>query len=308
MRNHPRCIVTTTKHAPTPAVRAFDALPDWTLIVVGDRCTPADYRLEAGIYLSPDEQERHAQRLSDLIGWNCIQRRNLGFLYALGLGAEIIASVDDDNVPYADWGRKLMVGQPVELECYRARNGCFDPIGATEHAHLWHRGYPLQLLSSRDYSDRTRRRVSIDVQADFWDGDPDVDALCRLEHAPTATFDPTSFPFTSDALSPFNSQNTFFSRKALAQFCVLPGVGRMDDIWASYHLQSLGFRVAYGAPTVRQERNPHDLTTDLVAEFLGYERSCALIQAINAGTYDPRAFWPEQAWLAYEEYRKCTTE
>jgi hypothetical protein len=75
------------------------------------------------------------------------------------------------------------------------------------------------------------------------------------------TFDPRPFPFTADVLSPFNSQNTFFTRHALAHYFVLPGVGRMDDIWASYHLQSLGFRVAYGAPSVRQNRNAHALGT-----------------------------------------------
>lgn len=298
-----RFVVTTTIYPPTPAVQLFDAAPDWTLIVVGDRRTPKDYALDNGIYLSPDDQEKLAPELSDLIGWNCIQRRNIGFVLALDLGAEIVATVDDDNLPYAGWGDNLLVGETAEVTNYDA-DVCFDPIGATEHGHLWHRGFPLQLLSNRDYTAQSTRKLQVDVQADFWDGDPDVDAVCRMEHAPDVTFDPGNFPFASEALSPFNSQNTFLTAAALREFFVLPGVGRMDDIWAAYHLQWLGFTVVYGAASVRQERNPQDLTRNLVDEFVGYERTHSLIQAMNAGSYDPKDWWPERTLAAYDAYRR----
>ena len=39
------------------------------------------------------------KKLSQLIGFNCIERRNFGFLLAKKLGAEIIATIDDDNIP-----------------------------------------------------------------------------------------------------------------------------------------------------------------------------------------------------------------
>jgi hypothetical protein len=197
-----------------------------------------------------------------------------------------------------------MVGQNTALNTYEAENGCFDPIGATEHGHLWHRGYPLQLLRSRDYSRFTVESVHVDVQADFWNGDPDIDAVCRLEHAPDVRFDDRGFPFASRAVGPFNSQNTFISRKALANYFMVPGVGRMDDIWASFHLQHLGFNVAYGRASVRQVRNEHDLTRDLVGEFLGYEHNANIIRAMNAGTYEASDFWPAQALAAYDAYKR----
>jgi hypothetical protein len=295
-------IVTTTINPPTAAIEQFDARPEWTLIVVGDRRTPPDYRLENGIYLSPEDQERLAPELSDLIGWNCIQRRNLGFVMALDLDADLIATVDDDNLPYPSWGRDTLVGRTVELKTYTAANGCFDPLGATEHGHLWHRGYPLQLLTTRDYSRCEVRSVRVDVQADLWDGDPDVDAVCRLEHAPNVRFDPAVFPCSSNAISPFNSQNTFVGRDALSRYFMVPGVGRMDDIWGAFHLQSLGYKVAYGPPSVRQDRNPQDLTRNLVDEVIGYRRNAELVQAINAGSYRIADFWPERARRAYDAY------
>lgn len=293
-------IVTTTVNPPTDAVRKFDALADWKLIVVGDQRTPSDYRLDKGIYLSPSDQERLAPELSSLIGWNCIQRRNLGFVMALDLGADLVATIDDDNIPYDNWGADLFVGQTVTLPIYEADNGCFDPIGVTEHNHLWHRGYPLQLLRSRDASRCEVKPAQFDIQANFWDGDPDIDAVGRLEHSPCVQFDPAAFPFASSAIAPFNSQNTIVTREALGKYFMAPGVGRMDDVWASFHLQSLGFKVAYGAPTVRQERNPQDLTQNMVDEFLGYRRNAQLVHAINAGTYRMEDFSPDQAPLAYD--------
>ena len=199
-----RVIVTTTINAPTEAIRRFDSMKDWHLIVVGDLKTPTDYRLERGTYFSPAQQEKFDPQLSEALGWNSIQRRNLGFLMARELGAEIIATIDDDNIPKEDWGKDLLLGREAECWEYETELPCFEPIGATNESKLWHRGYPLQLLSSRDYSRKRRALARTSIQADFWDGDPDVDAVCRMEHAPDCTFDPGCFPFVANQVSPFN--------------------------------------------------------------------------------------------------------
>lgn len=149
-----KVVVTTTINPPTKAVRLFDSLPGWHLVVVGDLKTPDGYSLENGTYVSPDDQERIDEELSRLIGWNCIQRRNFGFLVAREMGAETVAVVDDDNVPSTGWGTDLFVGREVEANVYSTSLPAFDPVGATNYPHLWHRGYPLQLLPRRDYSDR----------------------------------------------------------------------------------------------------------------------------------------------------------
>ena len=296
-------IVTTTINPPTKAVRLFDALADWHLVVVGDLKTPEDYSLENGTYLSPADQEKIDKELSDLIGWNCIQRRNFGFLMAREMGAEIVAVVDDDNVPYPAWGVDLFVGREVEANAYATSLPAFDPVGATNYPHLWHRGYPLQLLSRRDYSQCARRAVRADVQADFWDGDPDVDAFCRMQYAPECRFDPGCFPITADVISPFNSQNTFLSAEWLPHYFLFPHVGRMDDIWAAYYLQAKGARVVFGKPSVVQERNPHDLVLDLKREYLGYEHNLAIVESLAE---DPDAllrFLPRETVAAFDRYR-----
>lgn len=264
-----KVIVTTTINHPTEAIEKFDSLKDWTLIVIGDKKTPRGYTLKNGVYVSPKQQEKYHKKLSDLIGWNCIQRRSFGLLWAKDMNADIIATIDDDNIPYANWGKKLIVGKKAKVNYYKTNLDCFDPIGATNHSHLWHRGFPPQLLSKRDYSKHATKTINVDVQADFWNGDPDIDAFCRMEHTPECKFHARNFPFSSNRPSPFNSQNTFLTGAVLPHYFMIPHIGRMDDIWAAYHVQSKGYQVAYCQPSVYQKRNEQDPTKNMTDEFTG---------------------------------------
>jgi hypothetical protein len=299
-----KVIVTTTINPPTKAIAAFQAMEGWELVVVGDKKTPADYRLERGTYVSPEEQERYDPALSEAIGWNCIQRRSFGFLWAMELGAELVAVVDDDNIPLPGWGEDLLVGREVEVDYYETDLPAFDPLGATNYRHLWHRGYPLQLVPRRDYSRRSRKKVCVDVQADFWNGDPDVDAICRLEHAPLCDFDPGCFPLAANKISPFDSQNTFFGAELLKDYFMFPHVGRMDDIWPSYYVQALGAKVVYGKPSVYQDRNVHDLVRDMRNEYIGYENNLKLVEDLAKDPESILAYVPGRTAWAFELYRR----
>ena len=83
-----KVIVTTTINPPTEALRKFAAMPDWELVVIGDKKTPTDFHIEGSIYVGPEEQEKYDPDLSEALGWNCVERRNYGFLWALDMGAE----------------------------------------------------------------------------------------------------------------------------------------------------------------------------------------------------------------------------
>ena len=299
-----KVIITTTINPPTEAIRLFARMADWELVVIGDKKTPIPYRLKRGIYVSPEEQEKYDKGLSDALGWNCTQRRNIGLLLAHDMGADVVALVDDDNLPYKDWGQNLLVGRKVKAKCYETGLPAFDPVGATNHKQLWHRGFPLQLLPKRDYSKVKEQTIQPDVQADLWDGDPDIDAVCRMEHAPECKFDPVAFPIASNKLGPFNSQNTFLSGKILKDYFLFPHVGRMDDIWAAYYLQAKGYKVVYGKATVYHQRNLHDSIKDMRQEYPGYENNLKLISDLAA---DPeRILWylPSESARAFHLYRK----
>ena len=273
-------IVTTTIQPPTEATIKYSEMSDWQLVVVGDKKTPIeDYENIKCIFLSPENQEDLNKSLSDAIGWNCIQRRNMGFLYSYKQGAEIVATVDDDNIPYEFWGKNLYVNKQVEIDLYESKNGYFDPLSVTNNSKIWHRGYPIEMVSTKNnvkpIGQETRHVL---VQADLWDGDPDIDAICRLSMKPEVKFD-VKKPYGSKQLSPFNSQNTFLSREVLPYYMMFPNVGRMDDIWASYSVQEkFPNSVIYNTASVCQERNEHDLVSDLENEIIGYRNTLNFIE------------------------------
>jgi len=120
-------IITTTINEPTEATLKFASIADkkdFTFVIVGDTKTPHEmYRqLESDfknvLYLHPEKQIELYPELSEIIGWKTIQRRNIGFVYAYQQGAEIVATVDDDNIPYDSWGDNIMLGQIIEVDEY----------------------------------------------------------------------------------------------------------------------------------------------------------------------------------------------
>lgn len=297
-------IVCTSINYPTEAIEKFDSLPDWKLIVVGDLKTPTDFSLKNGIYMSPRDQIKMDEDLSDLIGWNSIQRRNFGLAYAFKNDGDLIASVDDDNIPLGGWGSEILINRSLKIKEFQANDDAFDPIGATEYKGIWHRGFPLELIKDRSYDDHTIKEITPSIQANFWNGDPDIDAFCRLEHKPECDFSPESFPFTSNKISPFNSQNTILAREVLLEYFLFPHVGRMDDIWASYYVQAKGHRVVYDKATVYQKRNEHNLLEDLRKEYLGYENNLKLINSLYDSPGNINDYLPERTLKAWSAYRK----
>lgn len=302
-----KVVITTTINQPTETIEKLDSLKDWTLVVAGDLKTPKDYKLTRGVYITPEEQEKYNKELSDLIGWNNHGRRNFGNLWAKEMGADIVAIVDDDNIPLDTWGENLVVGTEVETNYYETDLPAFDPIGATNYPNLWHRGFPLQLVHQRDYTQKSRKKVRVDIQADFWNGDPDVDAVGRMIYAPECTFDSKHFPIASNKPSPFNSQNIFITKELLPDYFVLPHVtpyGRMSDIWIAYHMIALGYNVVFCEASVYQDRNEHDLTVDMKDEYIGYEMNLAMAKSIVDKSYKKETFWPEKTLHSYAAYQK----
>jgi hypothetical protein len=299
-----KVIVCPTIYPPTEAIEKYDALPDWTLIVVGDQKTPKDYKLKRGLYFSPDEQEKYDPELSMALGWNHPTRRNFGFLLAHDMGADIIASMDDDNIPLPGWGENLLLGQEVKVNMYLTDALVFDPISATNYPHLWHRGFPLELVSKRKCGVPAWKKFKADVQECFWQGDPDIDAVCRMIYAPNCDFDPSLFPLASNRPSPFNTQNTFLSAGVLRDFFNFPGVGNMDDIWASYYAQACGHKVVYGAPSVLHARSPHNLKKDMMSQYQGYENSGQLVQDLGGSPDAIFKYLPVQSVLAFKLYQR----
>jgi hypothetical protein len=297
-------IVTTTIYSPSAALLKFASMLDWHLIVIGDLKTPHNeyYKLGDRItYLSPETQEAWYPKLSNAIGWNCIMRRNIGFLYAYQHGADIVASIDDDNIPYDNWGEDIRVGKEINVDIYNYDIGVLDPLQFTNQKHLWHRGYPIDYIKRAKqtyYTPNQKRKILF--QVDLWDGDPDVDAICRVMYNPTNLNMKILSPFTSDNYIPFNSQNTFIAREALPYYMVLPHVGRVDDIWGGYIAQYLlNTRPLFMPSTVYQKRNDQSIQKNIEDEVYGYVNTSKFLEDItNYGKY-----LPSKTLTALAEYR-----
>jgi hypothetical protein len=299
-----KVIVTTTINPPTEALIKFSEMEGWDLIIVCDLKTPSDQHLSKFIgmnnvkVLTPELQIKLNPILSDALGWNNIQRRNFGFWYAYQHEKkyDIVATVDDDNIPNKDWGNDILIGKKIEAASYSTNDSFFDPIyvftDGTERT--WHRGFPEQLLNERKARFLGDVNIVPLVQADFWSGDPDISAICRMSLSPIWDYvrysQFQSGPFTTSQLTPFNSQNTFLHRSLLPNYMMLCDVGRYDDIWGAYLLQrkvDLRNKIVFNKITVQQDRNEHDLVKDLKNEVWGYENTIKLKNEIIENLLPP---------------------
>ena len=149
-----------------------------------------------------------------------------------------------------------------------------------------------------------REKRNVLVQADLWDGDPDIDAMARLSLKPTVNYSDITKPYCANKIAPFNSQNIFLAREVIPYYAVLPYVGRMDDIWGSYILQHcFPNGVIYNKASVYQDRNEQDLITNLENEIIGYRNTMKLIN--DLGNYTK--YLPEKTVKFIQEYKKMFT-
>ena len=78
----------------------------------------------------------------------------------------------------------------------------------------------------------------------------------------------------------------------------------MDDIWGGYYLESLGFKVVYTKATVFQDRNIQNLTTNLVNEYIGYEKSVDLLKKLKEDPENIYKFLPNESKQCLKKYLK----
>ena len=300
-------IATTTINHPTQALKKFAQNNNCKVIVALDKKSKP-FKLKNTIVLTTDYQEKKWPKLSRLIDWNCIQRRNFAILEAFERGAEIVALIDDDNIPYKNWFKGIYLYKKIRSKLVGINKKVFDPVGFTNHKNLWHRGYPLELINKRKYKIKGTKLITPDIQANFWDGDPDVDAITRFIFAPECKFQRKYFPFHSNRISPFNSQNTLIKRKVVKDYFLFPHVGRMDDIWASYYVTSKKYKVVYGEPTVYQKRNVHNYLTDFKNEIVGYNNNLKLIYDLYKNSENIYNYLPKNSAKAFDEWKNIISK
>ncbi len=281
-----RFIILTSIFPPTPAVRTLAGIEDWHLIVVGDTKTPSDWFLPGTTYLGVEQQLQLGYRLSRLLPYNHYCRKNIGYLYAISRGADLIADLDDDNFPYPSWPSHDVSDSPI-LSTLIA-----PPVPNVYRyftsAHIWPRGLPLaSILDPRPLIFAPPESRRIGVWQYLADNDPDVDAIYRLTVNKELTFDrPAPICLAKGVYSPFNSQNTIWRKLSFVFLFLPPDVSfRFTDILRSYIAQrcmwSFDSHLAFAPASVYQKRNPHDFIADFESEIPAYLHAHRIIDILN---------------------------
>ena len=238
-----------------------------------------EFDIDGGpVYLGVGRQHKSGWKCSEAIGWNTLARRNIAFLEALKWGADVIYSWDNDNLP-TDGMHFLYLARlwvPFTGIKVTGTDGWFDP-GQLLIPKTRHRGFPHDRPPSKIAFPVVGAKVG--VAAGLVIGDPDCDAVTRIERRPDMgsvhILGSTGVVVDLHTWTVFNSQNTAVIRELIPAWFMMPGVGRHDDIYASLIVQRVarerGYHVHFGPPFTYQQRNEHNLVTDLRAEIDGME-------------------------------------
>lgn len=282
---HEKWIVVTTIQYPTEQLRKLASLKDWHLLVVGDKKTPHDWYLDNGEYLSPERQQQLGYKLANVLPWNHYSRKNIGYLYAIEHGASIIYDTDDDNEPLADL---IPLSTTALLPIVSSPNLCMNIYAYFGRADIWPRGYPLEGIHHTTYSMLASRRISVGIEQGVVNGEPDVDAIFRLTRPQEEIYFNAHVPCALDKniFCPFNSQNTFFHKKAFFTLYLPSTVSmRVADIWRGYCAQKLlsilDMHVVFSGPNALQKRNEHNLMHDFLLEQDLYSKTSKLLRSLH---------------------------
>jgi hypothetical protein len=279
--------VVTTIQAPTPALRAVVAAVargGGATIVVGDRPTPEVPWPEGARYLSLGAQRALGLRLPALLPERHYARKNVGYLLAAAEGAACVFDTDDDNAPAPGWRPRS--SRVAARRC--AATGWVNAYRWFTDEAIWPRGYPLELIQAPPPALEEGAETELDapLQQALVDGSPDVDAVWRLTAGREFRFRPgPSVVLGAGAWCPVNSQSTWWFAAARPLLYLPSHVSfRMTDIWRGFVAQrclwETGGGVAFHAPEMVQDRNPHDLLRDFEQEipgYLGNARLCELL-------------------------------
>lgn len=262
------------------------------VVIVGDKKTPEVWVGEKG-YIGVEEQKDLYGKFAEALPLNHYARKNIGYVHALAKepGCEAIYETDDDTF--------LSEAGNAELEALKVKSkrvggaGWVNVYRAYSDSVIWPRGLPLEFVMEHveiENKNNENQIYDFAIRQFLVNGDPDVDAIYRLTNKDLFKFEKNfqeNFHLNSSARCPYNSQNTVHTRVAYP-FLYLPSFVsfRMTDIWrsiiAQVYLLTRGEKIVFSPPNSEQERNEHDLSSDLKEELPGYFSNVKILSICEA--------------------------
>jgi len=288
-------VVITSIFNPTKAVleiSSHNSDNNFDFIIAADKKSPEIYDIPNCIYYTLEQQQNDIFSLGRICPTNHYTRKNLGYLLAISRGCDYLLETDDDNIPLPGFWR-------VPKRQVKARL-CTDQDWVNVYRYfsdtlIWPRGLPLNRIKNAPtpFDALKVGEFNCPIQQGLADENPDVDALYRLICNLPQSFevhDPVAL--SKGSWCPFNSQNTIWFPEAypllyLPAYCSF----RMTDIWRSFVAQRISWEnnwsILFGASTVFQERNEHDLMKDFKDEVSGYLHNENIAKSLDALNLSP---------------------
>ena len=206
-------IVFTSIHEPSDSVNMLSEVTrkessEWCCVVVLDKKTSVKgytaLETDRFIVLTIERQRELSKKrgfsLIESIPFNHFGRKNIGFLYAVSQGAELIYDTDDDNLLKSDV--IPFTESTSDYVLVSSKDHVFNPyklFNSTVPHSLWPRGIPMDSImrASEEFVDikttecRPGKPEDITIFQILADHDPDVDAIYRLTNPLPIYFDPS---------------------------------------------------------------------------------------------------------------------
>lgn len=291
--NKKKAIVITTINKPNSYIKYYSELQGWDLIIVGDVKTQTDWYKDVNcIFLSLTDQELLFPKLYSVVPFNNYARKMFGYLYCIRNGYDIIYETDDDNINldinkfYSEFTALANSNTPINVYKF------YTDIKFNNKQLIYPRGLPIQFANADFYvQEDTTEQKDISVIQGLVNGDPDIDAKCRI------VLKNTNFTFENNldkdlildknCYCPFNAQNTFWTDNSMFYNLYLPvSVNfRYTDILRSYVTLNQLYRnnkhIKFTPPSANQVRNKHDLYKDLLDETEMYDTVLTVINLLK---------------------------
>ena len=280
-------LIVTTINKPNKILKRlakFSKINDWEFIIIGDKKTPKDFKLNSSKFLSLTDQKKLNFNFSKICPKNSYARKNIGYLIAIR-NSQVIIETDDDNYPKKSFFNKR------ELDHVATQINNKDWINIYElflgkKKFIWPRGLPLDQINNKIKISKSKVKNSFHIQQGVCDNNPDVDSIFRLIN------DKINIKFLNKkfnlnrSLSPFNSQNTTWFKEAFPlMYLPVTCTMRCTDIWrgllAVYLFRLNNKKILFHGPTTIQYRNPHNILNDFVDEIPMFQDSKFLIDEIS---------------------------
>ncbi|EDO48521.1 predicted protein [Nematostella vectensis] len=290
---HDRWVVLTTVHEPTIAAKRLAGLEGWRTVVIGDEKTPPDWSHSNVIYLDLDKQKSLGYEISNHIPKNHYSRKNIGYLYAIQHGANIIYDADTNTQLLRNKLGFHLDEDPRKLLVYSTNHNIINPYPHFGQSTVWPRGYPLEMIGAPpQHTFVLCEGINPGIQQALSNGASDVDSIFKLTRnnhntALNITFNGKSekVAIPHGAFSVFNAQNTLYHHDVLWGLLLPVSVqSRVTDVWRSYWAQRLiwqvGRSLVFHPPNSHRSQLPHDNLRTLREEQMLYYNTGEYLESL----------------------------